>query len=1070
MESSFFITLQRSGSEINPCYSFIHKKAEWNLRVTGTLPLTCACEGALKYIGMDHVRKRMQLRFFGIIVLLLAGQFFVAAQNTPWVQHPESRFRQAEEYFLRQQYSLALPLLLELEQQLQSPAYARHPIQAEELRFYLLACRLQQNDERALAPASDYIGFTYNKPRAAQLAFHQANFYFRRQEFYSALQYYEKANIANLSNEEIALSKFRMGYSLFTLKRFREAKPLFNTIRQLPADVHYLDANYYYGFIAYADREYSDALTSFERVQQHPHYGTIVPFYLASIYYYRGQKDKAISIAEAALRRKDVLYELEMKQLLGHAYFEKNEYTKAQTYLEEYVRRTEKVSREDMYELSYSYYSNRQYTKAIEGFRQLSGSADSLSQSAMYLLGDAYLKTGDRENARNAFAFCAANSSNQRQREVSLFNYAKLSYELGYQGVAIAEMKRFLNEYPSSTYNREARELLVGLLAGTNNFRDALSLIEGLPERSEATRRLYPRILYGRAAELINDQQLSQADALLDKVLQDPYNAPVLPLAQFWKGEIAWRNNRVDDAIRFMQLFVQSGSRGSGEATPREANYNLGYAYMRRENFQLALSHFQKAVSRVAAGSPAMEQDAWLRQADCYYMLRNYRQALAQYQQVIDFSWPNADYALYQKALISGISSSRQKIEQLTALQRIYPSSALVTDARMEIAKAYMSDEKFREAIPYLEQVVQAKAANEFRATALFQLGVAWYNLNKNDEALAEFKKLVQQYPNTPEAADALDNIRSIFIEQGRPDAYEDFVRSTGRAVSVTEADSLAWAAVELRLAAGECSAILQQAQQYLLRFPDGRYALEAHYNRSECYLQRKDWKNALTGYEYILQRGESRFAERSAFVAARTYFFELQDFAMAQPFYEQLGAYATTEENRMEALRGNLRCLYRLKEFQKAADVARQLLATKNPGTDDRALANLVTGRNQQINRQYDLAIQSYRNVVQLNKGEWAAEARYEIAKCLFDLNNITNAEKAAFEVINKSGSYEYWVTRSYMLLGDIFWKQKDYFNAKATFQSVADNATNPELKAEALEKLTRVTDEEKRNSKIDG
>lgn len=1038
--------------------------------VAGVLPLTCAYECALKYTGMNHVNKRMRTRFLGIIGFLLVLQLCTTAQFTPGVQHPNSRFRQAEDYFLNQQYSLALPILLDLEQQLQSAAYTRNPIQAEELKFYLLACRLYQNDERAVTPAVDYISFTHNKPRAGQLAFHLANFYFLRQDFYKAVQYYELAPIANLSNDEIALSKFRMGYALFTLKRFREAKPLFNTIRQMPTNVHYLDANYYYGFIAYADREYSEALTSFERVQQHPHYGTIVPFYLASIYYYRGQKDKAIRIAEEALSRKDVLYALEMKQLLGHAYFEKNDFTKAQTYLEEYVKRSEKVSREDMYELSYSYYSNRQYTKAIEGFRQLSGSTDSLSQSAMYLLGDAYLKTGDRENARNAFAFCAANSSNQQQREISLFNYAKLSYELGYQGVALTEMKRFLTAYPNSSYNREARELLVALLAGTNNFRDALQLIEELPEPTDATRRLYPRILLGRAAELINDQQLQQADLLLDKVLKQSYNAAVLPLTHFWKGEIAWRNNRIDDAIRYMQLFLQSGSRGSGEATPREAHYNLGYSYMRRENFQLALTHFQQVVGRITAGAPALEQDAWLRQADCNYMLRNYKQALAQYQQVIDFSWPNADYALYQKAMISGISSSRQKIEQLTALQRIYTSSVWVTDARMEIAKTYMSDEQFREAIPYLEQIVQAPTANEFRAPALFQLGVAWYNLNKNNEALAEFKKLVQQYPNTPEAADALDNIRTIFIERGQPDAYEDYVRSTGRVVAASEADSLAWAAVELRLAAGDCNAILQQTQQYLSRFPAGRYILEANYNRSECFLQRKDWKNALSGYESILQLGNSRFAERAAFVTARTYFFELQDFAKAQPFYEQLGALATTEENRLEALRGNLRCLYRMKEYQQAAQVATRLLVAKNTGTDDRALANLVIGRNQQINRQYDLAIQSYRNVVQLHKGEWAAEARYEIAKSLFELNNLANAEKAAFEVINKSGSYEFWVTKAYILLGDIFWKQKDYFNAKATFQSVSENATNADLKAEAQEKLARVTDEEKRNSKIDG
>jgi TolA-binding protein len=104
------------------------------------------------------------------------------------------------------------------------------------------------------------------------------------------------------------------------------------------------------------------------------------------------------------------------------------------------------------------------------------------------------------------------------------------------------------------------------------------------------------------------------------------------------------------------------------------------------------------------------------------------------------------------------------------------------------------------------------------------------------------------------------------------------------------------------------------------------------------------------------------------------------------------------------------------------------------------------------------------------LNKGEWAAEARYQISKCYYDLNNLTQAEKAAFEVINKSGSYDFWVTKAYIMLGDVYFKQKDYFNAKATFQSVSENATNPQLKQEATEKLQMVTEEEKRNSKIDG
>jgi hypothetical protein len=60
--------------------------------------------------------------------------------------------------------------------------------------------------------------------------------------------------------------------------------------------------------------------------------------------------------------------------------------------------------------------------------------------------------------------------------------------------------------------------------------------------------------------------------------------------------------------------------------------------------------------------------------------------------------------------------------------------------------------------------------------------------------------------------------------------------------------------------------------------------------------------------------------------------------------------------------------------------------------------------------------------------------------------------------------------VTRSYILLGDIYFKQKDFFNAKATYQSVADNAINQDLKTEAQKKLQIVIEEEKKNSKIEG
>ena len=131
-------------------------------------------------------------------------------------------------------------------------------------------------------------------------------------------------------------------------------------------------------------------------------------------------------------------------------------------------------------------------------------------------------------------------------------------------------------------------------------------------------------------------------------------------------------------------------------------------------------------------------------------------------------------------------------------------------------------------------------------------------------------------------------------------------------------------------------------------------------------------------------------------------------------------------------------------------------------------ALQHLHAGVEADQSGQLDQAAVAYKTVINLNKGEWAAEARYEIAHMLMDQNNLNGAEKAAFEVINKSGSYDLWVTKAYLLLGDVYDKRKDYFNAKATFQSIAQNATIPELKQLAQQRLDQVKQEEAQHSKI--
>ena len=1007
----------------------------------------------------------MKFKYF---LLLIAVSFSLStfAQPTHVITDVERKFKEAKELFIKQQYALAYPLLQDVKQLYPDNQKSNNVYLNDDVNYYFIVCRLKLQLPIAEDEAKHYIDWVKNEPRLELMSYHLGKFYFTKNDFNNAILYYEKAALTNLSNEEIADAKFEMAYCYFNLKNFEKAKPLFNEIHQLPTNKYYFSANYYYGFISYYDRNYSEALKAFKLVEMMPEYKGVVPYYIAEIYYFQNKKDEALKYGESVLSRGGLYYEKEMKQLLGQIYFEKKNYSKSMPLLEHYVKNSKKVSKEDLYELSYSYYETKQLTKAIEGFKQLSNEQDSLGQNSMYLLADCYLRTNQKANARTAFQYCANNSSNKQQQEISLFNYAKLSYDLGYQDIALNEMRQFLGDYPNSTYGTEAKEILISLLANTNNFKDALALYESFTTTTPAMQKVYPRILYGRGVEYINDQQLIRADELFTKILKLPLSN-VTPYANFWKGEIAYRLPDYDAAIKYMTTYLQSGAIAQGEANPTAAKYDLGYSWIKKENYKQAATYFD-AIGKPNITASFVEQDAYVRSADARYMMKDFTKANSMYDAVLNNALSQGDYALFQKAMIAGIKSSNGKVVILNNLTRQYPQSSLVPDATMEIANTYMADEKFREAIPYLNNILAEKNAGGLKPNAYLKLGLSYYNLNNNEQALANYQQLIQQFPQSAEANEALENVKNIYVEAGKPNEYVELMRKSGKNISATEADGLTYNAAEIKYNNNDCAGAIVGFNNYLSKFPSGASIIDANFYRSECYSKNKDWNNALPGYTFVSNQGISKYFERATLAASRINYFELKDYAKAKVNFEALRTGAVNQDNQLEAARGLVRCYYQLKDYAQANVVAKDLLKYKGISTDDKSVAFLVLGKSQQISNDFSAAIASFKSCAAINKSAWGAEARYEIASCQFSLGNFVAAEKAAQLVIKESGSYDFWLTRSYILLGDIFMQQKDYFNAKATYQSVAQNSTIAELKNEAKQKLDKVTVTDKAASKL--
>jgi TolA-binding protein len=1005
--------------------------------------------------------KRAILPFF-----LVLG-FFSQAQQTFWLTDPQATYKQAQEYYEKQYYSLAYPIFKQLEQDERSRPQLYETFGYENIHYYNLVCSLNQDDSTAVGPSNVFIERDNNAARDEMLGYFLAEYEFRHGNYDRALKLYEKSGIDNLSNEQIATLKFHQGYAYFIKKNFDLAKPLFDAIRQLPKDPHYIDANYYYGYICFYQKKYNDAYAAFVIVDNDPKYSRFVPYYIANIYLEQGQKEQAISYAAAKLAAGNQYYDAELRQLVGHGYYEEKDFRKALPYLEQYVTQAKTVSRTDLFELSYCYYQTQNYPKAIDGFKQLDSKNDSLAQNAMYLLGDAYLKTNQKSNARNAFLFCASNSSYPVQKEISEFEYAKLSYELGYPGVALNEFRNFLQTYPGSVYVPEARELLLNVLANTSNYKDALALMDSVSNPSASARQLKARILYGRATELINDGVLNAAADLLDRASREPNNTALLPYINFWRGEVAYRLARLDDATGYFVAYLKTPV-SRGEVNPVNAKYDLGYCFLKRENYKEALNYFSQVLRSPGIDASPLEQDAYIRMADCYYMDRDFKTAVPMYNKVLEFSWPASDYATFQKAMVAGVDNSSEKISLLNGLIRKYPNSDLVVEANMEIANTYLSNEQYGESISYLNVVILSNGNDGLKPRALLRSGLANSNLGNNTEALKKYNDLLKKYPNSVEATEALDNAKAIYVEEGRSSEYVDFAKGMGITVTATQEDQLAYQEAEVQFNNGNFPGAQQKFEDYLKRFPDGKYALDANFYKSEMYASQKNWEKAVVGYEYVADKAPNKFAEKSILQSARINFFNLKEYPKAEVYYAKLKDFSTSSEDKMEAMRGLLRSQFELQQWAAASDNAKDLLAQKGIGSDDRIIASMVMGKSYQANGNCESAIPYFKTVASMSRAAYGAEAQFQISDCQYQENRLKDAEKSAFEVIHKSGSYELWVTKSYFLLGDIYLKEKDYFNAKATFQSLVENSKIDDIRVQAEQRLDEVKKEEQGNSKI--
>lgn len=990
-----------------------------------------------------------------LLAAMLLLPMAVGAQRETGDERTTGLFRHAMDLYQKQKYAAAQQIFDQVAA-LGATADGQW-LTVSDACYYAGVCSEKLDNDDAYYRLEEFLRLYPQSARQEMARFYLGNFYYARGDYERALEYYKTVDAKEVEYDHRSEYNFKKGYCYFQKGDTKKASELF--AQQVGGKSKYSTSSlYYYAHIQYMDGQYDLALKNFRELQGDKKFAKIAPSYIARIYYYLGKDDELLRMAPELLKDKDAFKRSEIEQMVGEVYFNRGEYKLA---LEHYAaaRREQKqeqqtscTPQDNDYQVGYCHYMLGRYDSAAVYLSRKMQCSDSVAQNALYTLGDCYVRMGRKMDARSVFQMASKMDYNKQIKEDALFNYAKLSCELNQDamGGSIKSFENYLKKYPKGRHKTEAEEILTELYCSTNNYKEAIRLLEQVPQRNAALEQAYQRALLNRGIELCNSGKEEDGVKMYEKAVKVNAVSRITADANYLVGEWQYRNGQISAAEKSLNKLLLS-SYGSTSAYANQARYTYAYVLMRQKRYDEALETLGGLDKRIAKAedktSVMMRNDIHNRMGDCLYVNSRFAESIVQYDKVIDAKGKDADYATYQKALAYGAQGKNSdKLTYLNYIFERYDNSPLKSKAMLEIANTYMMCDNNEMAMTYYNNFIKQYPQSVYVKTALLNQGLIYYNTERADKALETFDRLLTQYPGTDEARDALGTVKNIYIEQNRVDEYFSYVKRTTKVtVSTVEQDSTTFLAVEGRYQEGDFENAAAGLENYLNKFPNGLFTVKAHYLLADSYFRQGQNEKALPHYVAVASTGTNQYSERSLYNAANIAY-SLGEYNQAATLYQRLMENAESDNSLLQGEIGGLRCAVALKSHSGVMEAGQRLVNERKATTELKEEAWLAMARSCFNNGDADGAYANYGNLTRSANGEYNGEARCRQAEILIQGGKLKQAEKMIESIVSDASS-DYWLAYSFILWADVYYANGNTIQAKQTLQSVMDNYDGEDL-----------------------